>query len=579
MRSAKEILTRLGQEATNAALYLHPPAGSSSLAPPLRLPAPPNPVPPHFHELARQICSGRLPLLGDTLTLEDGPIRWRRDYRSGLETGPRYFRLIPYLDARRAGDHKNIWELNRHQHLVLLAQTGHLEPILSQLESWWEQNPFHCGINWSSALEAAFRALSWIWIYHLIGHRFPAPFRRRFLHSLYQHGRHLENNLSFYFSPNTHLLGEAVALHALGVLFPDFPRAGRWQRLGGEVAEEQMERQVHPDGSHFEQSTYYHVYAFDMFLFHALLSRPSPAYLDRLQRMGDYLHAILGPARKLSFLGDDDGGRFFHPFGSHDEYGRASLATASLLLQRSGWAYDPADLWPQAAWWLGVTEGSGRGRWSSAWFPDAGIAVMTSGATHILADAGPFGPWGSGHSHSDTLSFTLRHNGRPILIDPGTYTYTGDRQQRDWFRGSAAHSTIRINDLDQATSVNPFRWSGQPAVRLHRWVSDAVEDCLEAECSYSGFTHRRRIRLLKPQSCVEVDDEVTGPPGEHTLECRWHLAESSLQSCVISDSPGELIEAWRSPAFGRKETSAILCVTRRTTLPARFHTRIHTIHP
>ena len=38
-----------------------------------------------------------------------------------------------------------------------------------------------------------------------------------FLSSLYQHGCYIERNLSTYFSPNTHLLGEAVVLHALTV--------------------------------------------------------------------------------------------------------------------------------------------------------------------------------------------------------------------------------------------------------------------------------------------------------------------------------------------------------------------------
>jgi hypothetical protein len=38
------------------------------------------------------------------------------------KTALSYFRLIPYLDSDRAGDHKWIWELNRHQHLVALGQ-------------------------------------------------------------------------------------------------------------------------------------------------------------------------------------------------------------------------------------------------------------------------------------------------------------------------------------------------------------------------------------------------------------------------------------------------------------------------
>ena len=56
-------------------------------------------------------------------TIETGPaIDWRRDYLHGVSTGTPYFRRSPYLDFSRAGDHKVVWELNRHQHLPLLAQ-------------------------------------------------------------------------------------------------------------------------------------------------------------------------------------------------------------------------------------------------------------------------------------------------------------------------------------------------------------------------------------------------------------------------------------------------------------------------
>ena len=59
-----------------------------------------------------------------------------------------------------------------------------------------------------------------------------------------------------------------------------------------------------------------------------------------------------------------------------------------------------------------------------------------------------------------------------MLIDPGTYTYVADRRWRDWFRGSAAHNTLRIDGLDQASPAGPFRWDGRPAGFLVGAVSD-----------------------------------------------------------------------------------------------------------
>ena len=68
----------------------------------------------------------------------------------------------------------------------------------------------------------------------------------------------------------------------------------------------------------------------------------------------------------------------------------------------------------------------------SEWFADAGVAVMRSGEVKIVADAGPFGPYRSGHSHADTLSIVVRRGEQDVLIDPGTFTYT-DAKWRDLF--------------------------------------------------------------------------------------------------------------------------------------------------
>jgi hypothetical protein len=581
VRSATEIAFRLRQELTNVVLLLSPPSFQSTpgaahlpdartVATALRETA----YAQQVRQLADQIRAHRFPVLGTTL--DTGPtINWRRDYVNGKETPTDYFRLIPYLDPQRAGDHKIVWELNRHQHLVLLAQAyllgggeSNLAEIYAQLESWEAANPLQRGINWASALEVAFRAVSWLWIHHLVGDEMPAGLRSRFLESLFRHCRHIENNLSFYFSPNTHLLGEAVALHALGQLFPDF------RDLGAHVVADQMDKQVRDDGSHFEQSTYYHVYALDMFLFHAVLEDVSVAYRTKLERMAEYLHAILGPQRSLPFIGDDDGGRFFHPYGRRDHFGRATMAACSVFLKRPEWLGSTDDLHEMAAWWLGteiLDSKPDRPVYSSQYFENAGIAVMTAGDRHILIDAGPFGPWGSGHSHSDSLSLVIRAGERDILIDPGTYTYVGS--ERDWFRGSIAHNTIRIDGADQATPLGPFRWTDQPQVRANKWESSPGADHLDAECSYSGFTHRRRVHFEKPDT-IHIVDEISGPPGEHEIEQLWHPASVEAEHCLVLDGEPDRLEGWRSDAYGEKRSSTVLRIFRKTDLPLKLESRI-----
>ena len=587
MRSPREISFRLQQELRNIQLALLPPGCKGNEQSPL----PQFPDPRKIAQslagtrfatellcTAGQITAHEFPLLG--YVLETGPhIDWRRDYLNNIVTEPKYFRLVPYLDTAKAGDHKNIWELNRHQHLVLLVQAfllngnqRYLDTLFAQIESWWEQNPFQKGINWTSALEVAFRAFSWIWIFHFVGDRMTPQFRARFLRSLCQHGHHLANNLSFYFSPNTHLLGEAVVLHALGVLFPSFPRAKQWEKLGGNTVRNQMTRQVRADGSYFEQSTYYHVYALDMFLFHALLSQPSAEYRASLVRMADFLQALLGPERRLPFLGDDDGGRWFHPYGPRDEFGRATLAACSVYLGQD-WTYETEDLYPQAAWFLGRTTGSAKRTQESRLFPDSGLAALLTERSQVLFDAGPFGPGRAGHSHADTLSLVVSHGDEQILIDSATYTYVGDPAQRDAFRGTAAHNTIRIDRRDQATSVGPFWWGNPPAAKVLSWESTAQEDTVTGQVENDGFVHRRTVRFVKPNLLL-VLDVITGPPGAHELEQFWHLGFPEAKNRIFFSQPAEEQKAWHSFVFGERHEGQCLVAKRTAALPVRFATAI-----
>ena len=605
MRTPAEIAFRLKQEITNAWLLWRPPSVQADTEAPLSGLAHPERVAEairdslfasQVQDIAGRILDHTFPILGIELAT-GSDIYWRRDYLAGVETPAAYFRRIPYLDVSRAGDHKIIWELNRHQHLVLLAQarlltgrTEYSDELFKQLESWWSANPFQRGMNWTSALEVAFRALAWIWVYHLAGELMSVSFRKRFLTELYRHGRHLAANLSIYFSPNTHLLGEAVALHALGRLFPAFPEAPTWRQTGARIVAAEMEHQVRTDGSHFEQSSYYHVYAVDMFLFHSLLETTTEHYREKLAAMAVYLDALLGPARKLPFLGDDDGGRFFHPYGTRSQFGRATIASCAAALGRDTFLYDKNDLYEQAVWWLGpeVLSMNARGKYqaTSKFFRNAGVAILAADDHQIIVDAGPFGDGSAGHSHSDTLSVIARNGVAELLVDPGTYTYIGDAGWRQRFRGSAAHNTIRVDGRDQAVPAGPFRWMQPPAVAVRNWTTHLHMDEIDAECRYAGITHRRRVRFRKP-AVVIIIDELTGD-GAHLIEQFWHLgnyAELQRDRCArigenayltVANGALELFEAeehgWISDAPGTKRSAHVLRVKVEQTLPLTLAT-------
>jgi hypothetical protein len=584
MRTLEEIGYRLRQELRNLRLAAAPPKprvrnggfAFSMLPDPVGVAARLRAT--SFQEqveaIARQVLDHRFPIFDSEVTTGE-QIDWTRDYRTGTATGRSYFRFIPYLDVNRSGDHKWIWELNRHQHLVVLAQaflfssdSRYVAEIESELSDWLCRNPFGRGINWASALEVAFRSISWLWVLHLAGGQLSSELLDGILQGIYLHGVYLENNLSFYFSPNTHLLGEAVALHAIGAVMTQFPESSRWCRKASSVIEEQMRVQVRGDGSHFEQSTYYHVYALDMFLFHAVVSNPSEEYRSVLTRMAGYLNSLLGHDRRLPFLGDDDGGRWFHPYGDRATFGRGSLAACNAYFGGGRWLCDEADYWPMARWWLSAEPlAAGSCEPVSRFFRDAGRAVLRTHGSKLIIDCGQYGRGSAGHTHSACLSLVATIDDEEILIDPGTYTYVGNIHDRNHFRGTDAHNTVRVDGRDQADPAGPFRWENAPTVSVLRFETSVADDVVEAECSYRGFQHRRYLRFLKPYAIL-VADTITGDgTEEHVIEQFWHLGSVDAASRFTFSDSVHLSEDWRSRCFGRRERAPVLRVSVRRRLP------------
>jgi hypothetical protein len=590
-RTKAEIWFRFRQESANIGLWLAPPSwprGAECGGLPLpardevRTLVRGTAYEERLHLDALRIAGGELPAFGQWLRPE-GAIAWRKDYRHGQETDARYFRRIPYLDFERAGDHKWIWEINRHQHLVLLAQAWTLDPaaayataLAGQLESWLDANPPQVGVNWTSALEVAFRALSWIWILHWAGETLPEHLRERLLGSLRAHGRHLYANISIYFSPNTHLLGEALALHALGKYMAALPEAASWRERGGYWMQECLRRQVREDGSYFEQSSYYHIYGLDMFSLHAVWN--GGAMGVELERMAEFAAALLGADGRIPLLGDDDGGRLFHPFGPRDEFGRGSLAVFAGM---AGWAPGPSE-WldreaacEMAVWWLGARaagcwEVRRRGSGRSRLFAGTGLAVLRGEGLEVTVDVGPFGPGSAGHSHADTLSLTVRRHGREVLIDPGTFTYLSDPAWRERFRGARAHNTVTVEGVEQAAPGGPFRWLSKPSVQVLEWQSDDVADTVAAVCAYGAVRHYRVVRLEKGEPRIWIADRVEGAGAG--VSQYWHLGETAEElgpGCfrtagarITLEKPDEMSieESWRSRVLGSREPAQVVRV-------------------
>jgi hypothetical protein len=502
-------------------------------------------------EQAERITEGRFDLLGFHRLSFGEPPDWHLEPTTGKRAPLLHWSRLDYLDSELAGDKKIIWELNRQQYFALLGQAYWLtrdekyaQTFVAHLESWMDQNPPKLGINWASSLEVAFRSISWLWAFHFFktADALTSDTFLRAAKFLYLNARHLETYLSTYFSPNTHLTGEALGLFYLGTVLPEFKESDRWRSTGLRILTEQLSRHVKSDGVYFEQSSYYHRYTTDFYLHLLILLRanggPAPPGLEqKLVLLLDHLMYITRPDGKTPLFGDDDGGRLVKLDQRPSNDFRAALSTGAALFSRPDYKFVAGEIAEETLWLLGPAGLADFDRIQahepakqSVAFNSGGYYVMRDGWTptsnYLFFDCGPHGVDNCGHAHADALSFELAANGRTLLVDPGTYTYTGSKEMRDWFRSSAAHNTLTLDGVSSSTSDGPFSWSGIARLERVSWITQQRFDYVEAlHDGYSRLpgeaTHTRSILFLKNNYWI-MRDHVQSR-GDHLLKLWFHF--------------------------------------------------------
>ncbi len=538
---------------------------------------------------AERARAGRFDLLGFRDLSFGSPIDWHLEPVSGKRTSLDHWSRIDYLNPDIAGDKKITWELNRHSHFVALGQaywlTGdeaYAEAFVAQASDWMDANPTGRGINWASSLELSFRVIAWLWALHLLAgsRHLDARFVTRLLKCLIAHGRHIESYLSYYFSPNTHLTGEALGLFYLGTALPEFNRANRWRDKGLRILLEQLPIHVRADGVYFEQSTYYHRYTADFYTHLIALARASNLTLtdeveDRLARSLDYLMWTTRPNGSSSLVGDDDGGRLITLGQREADDFRDTLATGAALLGQSDWKHVAGEAAAETLWLLGPAgvarydEIEGRQPASATRaFANSGYFVMRDGwskdSSYALVDCGLHGVSSCGHAHADALAFEFAACGKAWLVDPGTFTYTGDAGLRDWFRSTEAHNTVTVDGEPQSIPAGPFSWNHIANAKAREFIAGTEFDYFEG--AHDGYerlsdavTHARSLMFVKSRgsrlpSYLIVRD-VFKSRGSHSYAARYHIdsgcrAEANANRVQAVNQHDDKLDIF---AFGNRE--------------------------
>jgi uncharacterized heparinase superfamily protein len=346
----------------------------------------------------------------------------------------------------------------------------------------------------------------------------PQALRQRIAGELARQARYLRRSIEYDIGGN-HVLKNATALVVAGAVVP----ASAVLSDGLRVLRREAERQILADGGHEERSTSYHLaVAHDLSDVAQLLRRRDgtvPSWLKEvLARARAWEAAMTGPDGRLPLLND--------AWESPPRPSRVSEPVSQLR--------------------------------------QSGYLVFRHERDQATFDVGPVSPPHlPPHAHADVLSFVFWADGRPLVVDPGSYVYTGP--WRNHFRGTSAHNTVEIDGVDQCELWGDFRVAFPPRVRVGVVRSD--RNYAVATASHDGYRrladpveHHRTLVWLPRNGLVVVDrlrarrahavrTRLHVAPG-----VRWDEANGVAGFEVVALGGGEVrqAEAAYSPFLGRK---------------------------
>lgn len=489
----------------------------------------------------------RLPLLGYGEKSLGDEIEWARDPLSGYVWPLDYHADLKLLRGD-GSDVRVLWELNRLGHFVTLARAYFITnderysaEFFSQLRSWDEQNPYGRGVNWTCAMEVALRVINVMAAFHVFRHspQLDHESLELLLRFFQEHGEYICDHEEFsHLSTSNHYLSDLAGMVWLGHFLLEYRDSDYWRNVGSFNLLEEMDKQVLADGADYESSTGYHRFVLELFLYSFVFCRINEEkieqkYWTKLHQMLIYLRSYLRPDGFAPLIGDTDSGQVLPTHRRRADDHAYLLAIGAVVFNDPGLKLSGVEPPEELFWILGeggvrafLAMSSSDSYAGSQAFRYAGTYIMRDGDLYLCFNASGAGLNGRGsHGHNDVLSIEVSAGGRAVIVDPGTYVYSGDLAKRHAFRSTAYHSTVQIDGLEQNTiRVDvPFVIGDEANPRLLEWKTGDDFDKVVAEHYGYPVTHRRSITFDKGNRCWLIDDEFLGD-GEHLYEARFHFA-------------------------------------------------------
>ncbi|MGE0094029.1 MAG: heparinase II/III family protein [Alphaproteobacteria bacterium] len=370
------------------------------------------------------------------------------------------------------------------------------------MAEWIRRHPGWSELAWRTDILAA-RVIAWIAEHDFFCASADDSFREAYLLSLSRQVRHLTR-----IAPGSQrgvqrlILIKAVIYGA--VALPD--STARLERAMA-LLEQELRRQVHPDGGHIERSP-----ASQLIVLRTLVDIRACLTAGRKEIPTTLQGTIDRMAPALRAMRHADGG----------------LAAFNGATGEDAWLVDAV-----------LTQADAPGR-----APDelryTGFQRLRAGRTLIVADMGAPPPDGFDRAaHAGALSFEMDVGKERLVVNCGAHTVNQGGQWTLAQRATAAHSTVTLGD----TNSSEIKADGTFGRRIRHvtCAREAVNGAVLVDASHDGYQapfgmiHRRRLFLSPDGHDLRGEDSLSGRGG-CDFAVRFHLHPDVSASLLGKDN-------------------------------------------
>lgn len=361
------------------------------------------------------------------------------EFRKGKVTFLHESEKVDWDGDWKVSGRASLWNFNLHYFEYLMTfvhaykmkhENKYLTAIESCIDGWINNNPaIRKGDGWEP-YTISLRLVYWFSCYFYLGNDLNTKFKEHMIASMHEQYVYLANHLEKDLLAN-HYFENLKALILCAIAFQD----ERMLQKTLTEFKEQCKEQIMPDGMHFELSPMYHKIVLEALLRTAVALRSvgkKDAEIEHyIQPMIDVAFSLEEGLERIPLF--NDGGN------------NVAKSLDSLL--------------------CATQNHFGLKAVFKHKLQASGFYIFKWGHWKMIVDAGQPGPsYNAGHSQCDAMSFELFFDGKPMIVNCGTYAY--QCKDRLFFRNTEAHNTVMIEGVQQSQIWGLFRLGRESKTRV-----------------------------------------------------------------------------------------------------------------